>query len=117
MAFPQFTVTSKVAEGDQTTQLSVIRVINSLITNLTQIFTTLLNKVQLDSIILSNIKLNVGMTIIPHTLGRTLTGWQIIGQTAPTTKTICDNQLSNPNPQTNLILVADTAVTVNLLVF
>jgi hypothetical protein len=118
MSFPAFTVTSKLTDNTTTTQSSIVRVINNLIINLQQIFTSLLNRVQLDTILLQGIQLNAGKpTIIPHTLGRTLTGWYIVGQSAATLKTIYDNQATNLNPTTNLILVSDTAITINLLVF
>lgn len=115
MALPSFTVTSKLAEGTQTTVLSVVRVINSLITNLQQIFSSLLNQVQLDSVILSGVALNAGSNTVPHTLGRTLTGWQVIRQSSQSS--IWDAQDSNPNPSVNLALVCTQATTVSLLVF
>jgi hypothetical protein len=115
MSIPQFTVTTKLAEGSQTTSLSIIRGYNSLITNLQQIFTAVLNKVQLDSVILTQIQLSKGQTTVPHTLGRTLTGWQIIRQRGEAN--IWDNQDNNPNAGSYLLLSSSAAVSVDIIVF
>jgi hypothetical protein len=115
MSFPQFNVTTKLVEGAQTTLLSLIRGYNSLISNLQQIFTALLNKVQLDSVILNKVSLSVGQNVIPHTLGRTLTGWELIRQRGQAS--IWDSQDNNPNPGNYLLLMSSAAVSVDILVF
>lgn len=114
MSFPQFTVTGKLAESSSTI-LSVIRLVNNLLTNLQNIFQSLLNKVQLDSLILTNVQLKTGATTISHTLGRTLTGWQIIRQRAQAN--IWDDQDNNPSPTIYLRLMASAPVVVDILVF
>jgi hypothetical protein len=116
ISLPQFTTTNKLSDNTSTTISSVVRSYNSLITNLTQIFTSLLQKVQLDSVILQSIPLNAGsVTIIPHTLGRTLSGWQIVRLRG--LAVIYDSQDQNPNPQTYLQLVSTDPVVVDILVF
>lgn len=76
MSFPQFAV-SQVSEAATNSISAVVRVLNSLITNLSSIFSSITSRVQLDSIVLNNVQLNEGMNVIPHTLNRTLTGWKI----------------------------------------
>jgi hypothetical protein len=115
MSLPQFNTTLKLTENSSTTIPAVVRAFNSLVTNLQQIFTSLLKKVQLDSSILQNIQLQAGMNIIPHTLGRTLSGWEIIRLRGPAL--IYDNQDTGAAPGTYLYLTSSTAVSVNILVF
>lgn len=115
MSLPAFTVTNKLADSTTTTQSSVIRSYNNLVANLQQIFTSLLTKTQLDSLILTQIQLQTGSNTFPHTLGRTLTGWQIIRMRSHAT--VWDNQDNNTMPTVNLVLVSDAPVIVDLLVF
>lgn len=114
MALPQFTTTTKIADGKTTTLSTVVRAYNTAISNLNQIFTSLLKRVQLDSILLED-KVVSGNTIIPHTLGRTLTGWQIVRQSGPAL--LWDTQQSNPKPETYLYLNSTAKITVSILVF
>lgn len=114
MSLPQFTTTTKVADNKNATPQTLVRVFNSLISNLNHIFTALLKKVQLDSVILTNQTIS-GVTTLPHTLGRTLSGWQIIRQRSP--GLIWDNQDTNTDPGTYLVLKSTEAVVVDLLVF
>lgn len=114
MSLPQF-LFKQTANNTQTTLSSLTRVVNDLYSNLQQIFTAILNKVQLDSIILSNIQLQAGVNPIPHTLGRTITGWQPIdmqGGFAQLYRTT-----PNLNPGTYLYLISNAPVTISLLVF
>lgn len=112
MSLPQFTQTTKLSEGSTTTRQSLIRVINALTTNLQQIFTALTKQVQLNSVVLQNISLVVGTNNVPHTLGRTLTGWKIVRQNG--LALIFDRQDTNPNPNNYLVLQSDAAVVVSL---
>lgn len=79
------------------------------------ILNALISNPSLQSNILSSISLNNGTTVINHLLGRKLTGWRVIGINGAAT--IYDNQTTNQTPQTNLVLISDAAVVVNLEVF
>ena len=70
---------------------------------------------QSQSIILKNVALINGTTVVNHKLGRNLQGWKIIRLRA--SATIYDNQDSNQTPNLTLILVSNAAVTVDLEVF
>lgn len=65
--------------------------------------------------LLKNISLSAGKNTINHTLGSTLQGWIIVQQHSQAS--IWDNQNTNPLPAQTLILMATSAVTINLLVF
>jgi hypothetical protein len=60
-------------------------------------------------------KLNNGVTIVNHKLGRDLIGWFIVGINGAAT--VYDNQATNQTPQLTLNLTSNAAVTVNLWVF
>lgn len=115
MSLPAFTTTSKLTDSTTTTTQQVVRVVNTLIGNLQQIFTALLQKVQLDSLIIQNVVLKPGVNTIQHTLGRNLSGWEIVRQRSQAS--IWDSQDSCPNPSVNLQLNCDYGVTVDILVF
>lgn len=115
MSLPQFTATLKLAETAATPLLAVVRAFNGLVTNLQGVFSGLLGRVQLDSVVLQGISLATGPNTIPHTLGRTLTGWSLVRLDAAAM--VYDAQVSNPDPQTYLVLVASAPCTVALEVF
>jgi hypothetical protein len=115
VSLPQFTATTKLAEASTTPLLAVVRAFNALVTNLQQIFAGLLGKVQLDSVLLSGVVLAAGSNTIPHTLGRTLTGWKLTRLSAEAL--IWDAQATNNNPGTYLVLVASEPCTVSIEVF
>lgn len=115
MSLPQFTATSKLAENASTEVPAVVRAFNALVANLQQIFTSLLARVQLDSVLLDGVELVTGPNTVPHTLGRTLTGWSITRLNAAAS--VYDTQASNPDPHTYLVLVASAPCTVSLEVF
>lgn len=115
MSIPQFTPQT-VSENTTTTLPQIVRILNSLFTNLNQIFTYLKTKNQLDTIQLTNVQLVAGTNIIPHTLGKTLTGWYIT-RYRNTAATIYDTQDSNSNKNTYLQLVSDTTISVDILVY
>lgn len=114
MTLPAFTATQKLTDKKDTTISSVVRAVNTLVDNLQQIFTSLLGRVQLDSVLLQGIALTVGTNTIPHTLGRTLTGWTIVNISGAA-------QIYAPQPQamagSYLTLTCNSNVTVSLLVF
>lgn len=117
MSFPSFT-TQTLGESGGTTLQSVIRVVNQLTSNLSAIFTQLLKKTQLDSILLQNIVLQEGLNTIPHTLGRNLSGYEVVLRSG--TVSYYDAQSDNRiavAPATYLYLYASADVTVSLIVF
>ena len=115
VSLPQFTATAKLAEAKDTPVVTVVRAFNALVTNIQQIFTSLLGRVQLDSVLLAGVELGVGSNTVAHSLGRTLTGWSVTRQNA--SAAIYDAQDSNPDPQTYLVLFASAPCTVSLEVF
>ena len=114
MSIPQFTP-QVVSENTTTTVQQLVRVLNKLSANLDQIFTYLKTKNQLDTIQLTNISLIVGTNQIPHTLGKTLTGWYITRLRSYAN--IYDTQDNNSNKKTYLQLVSDAETVVDILVF
>lgn len=75
----------------------------------------LLSNRSLNSVILKNVSLINGTTIINHTLGRDLLGWRVIGINAAAT--IYDQQSSNQTPDLTLVLVSSAVAIVSLEVF
>ena len=114
MSFPQF-VPVTLGETSQTTTVNVIKAFNNIVKQLLNIFTYVFKKVQLDSVLLQNIQLNIGTNQVPHTLGRTLTGWSITRQRGYSM--FYDAQDDNTNPNTYLALVSSQVVTVDIIVF
>lgn len=74
-----------------------------------------LNNPATNSIILENVVLINGTTVVNHLLGRALQGWKIVRQRGPAN--IYDDQDSNQKPQLTLVLISDALVSVNLEVF
>lgn len=68
-----------------------------------------------NGIILNNVELINGTTVVNHRLGRKLQGWLVIGLDAAAT--IFDNQASNQMPELTLSLTSDAACTCTLYVF
>lgn len=116
MSLPQFTATSKITDSETTSTQQVVRSFNSLVSNLTGIFNSLLKRVQLDSTVLQGVTLTIGDNVIPHTLGRTLTGWTVVSNN--TAISLFDKQTTTTyNTATYLVLNSSTTATVSLLVF
>lgn len=117
LSLPSFTATAKLSEGTDPKAMPVatVRAFNALVTNLQMIFTYLLGRVQLDSVLLAGVELVTGPNTVPHTLGRTLTGWKVTRLNAAAA--VYDAQGSNPDPGTYLVLVASAPCTVSLEVF
>lgn len=111
MTFPAFTSGSKLSENSAVGV--VARAFNALVTNLQQIFTYLLARVQLDSVLLTGVVLVDGQTTVPHTLGRTLTGWIVIRVNAAAVIW----ETPSPDPATYLVLNSTGPCTVSLEVF
>lgn len=68
-----------------------------------------------NSIILPDVLLANGTTIVNHRLGRKLQGWKIVRQRGAAS--IYDQQDSNQTPDLTLVLVSNAAISVNLEVF
>jgi hypothetical protein len=95
---------------------NLLRVINSLQGNIEESLTTLLNKSQNDSNIVTGVKLVAGQNnVINHSLDRNLTGWKVVRQRGQAD--IWDTQDSNPSTNLTLWLHASANVTVDLEVF
>lgn len=75
----------------------------------------LLNRPQLNSIILPSVSLTTGSNTIAHRLGRVLQGWSVTRQRSAAT--IYDNQDANSTPDLTLILVSSANVVVNIECF
>jgi hypothetical protein len=74
-----------------------------------------LNNPLVAGLLLENIALINGTTIINHKLGRKLQGWLIVGINAAAT--VYDNQATNQNPQLTLSLTSNAAAIVSLWCF
>ncbi len=66
-------------------------------------------------VLLQNVQLINGTTLVDHRLGKKLTGWQIVRIRAAAT--IFDSQDTNPHPERTLRLVSNAAAVVDLIVF
>ena len=75
----------------------------------------LLGNPSLQNIILPNVAVINGQTVINHLLGKKLQGWRIVGLNAAAT--IYDSQSTNPHPELTLILNSNAAATLQLEVF
>lgn len=75
----------------------------------------MLSNPSIQSVILPNVVLKNGTTVVNHLLGRTLIGWRLIRVRAAAT--IYDTQDSNQTPNLTLVLVSNAAVMVDLEVF
>ncbi len=95
---------------------NILRVVNSLQTNIEEAITSLVQKTQNDSIILTNIQLTAGQNnVINHTLNKKISGWKLVrvrGQA-----NIWDTQDDNPASNLTLWLRTSANVTVDLEVF
>ena len=69
---------------------------------------------QVNSVILNNIILS-SSSVINHTLGRNLVGWQVIRQRGDAA--IYDRQDINQTPENTLLLTSSSGVSVDLLCF
>lgn len=79
------------------------------------VITPFLNNPANQTLLLKNISLINGTTIVNHLLGRTLQGWIVVGVNG--IAEIYDTQSTNQMPDLTLVLVSDADVLVNLLVF
>ncbi len=99
--------------GSNSALPDVVRVINQMASNLSEIFGS--EQVQANTVLLQSVPLASGSNQIAHSLGRKLTGWYLTRVRA--SATVYDAQDSQPLPSTYLTLVASAPVTVDLVVF
>lgn len=66
-------------------------------------------------VLLEDVELINGVTVVNHRLGRKLRGWIIVGIDG--VAAIYDNQATNQMPQLTLSLTSNAAVTCNIWVF
>lgn len=90
--------------------------INDVQDNVAKAISQVLGKDQLDSSLLKNIQLTVGLNRVGHKLGRTLQGWTII-RTHGNFPLVYDIQDLNTSPDILLDLMSATVCTIDLLVF
>lgn len=95
--------------------LSKIQDVMLLQTKWSSVLNPVISNPSIQSVILKNITLANGTTVVNHMLGRNLTGWRIIRQRAQAG--ICDVQDSNQTPQLTLVLLSDADVSVDLECF
>jgi hypothetical protein len=117
MSIPQL---SKVLTLSPTTLQDICTKVNGFEQNVKSVLDYISGKGQLDSVVLTNIKLVDGYTTqhgyqlnqIPHTLGRPLVGWSLCGLSA--NATVWDGQLTNNNKgiYLNLYCSADCVVSI-----
>jgi hypothetical protein len=94
----------------------IVRTINLLQGNIQQTTDPLTSQIQNDSLILKNIALYPNqINIVNHTLGRTLTGWQVIRNRGCAIQ--WDSQDDNPSPNLTLWLNSKEMSVVDILVF
>lgn len=86
--------------------------LNQLQQNISQSLNPILNNQITQGTTIIGQVLKVGQNTINHGLGYALTGYLVVGANAPWS--VYDNQAKNSNPSLTLLLVSQTAVTVNL---
>ncbi len=91
------------------------RSLSLLMTNWPRVLDPLLDSPIATPILLQDVVLIAGQTVIDHKLGKKLTGWEIVRQRGDAS--VWDNQDGNPLPDKNLWLMASSGVSVDLLVF
>lgn len=94
---------------------SPVQELSLLQTNWASILNPIISNPANQSIILLEVDLINGTTIVNHRLGRKLQGWKIVRQDAAAA--IYDSQNSNQSQELTLILNSDADVTVNIEVF
>lgn len=91
------------------------RNVNQLQQNIAQAVNPVISNALTQGSILSNISLSNGSTTVQTKLNKPLTGWIIVRQRG--LASIYDNQDSNKQNSTSLILVSSAQVSVDLYVF
>jgi hypothetical protein len=94
---------------------TAIQELSLLQTKWKSILDPVISQASVQSIILPNVPLKNGTTVVNHLLGRKLVGWKVIRQRA--SASIYDTQDSNQTPNLTLVLVSSAAVSVDLEVF
>lgn len=107
-----------ISETEAESADDVSRVLNIIQENVAQSLNPLIQKVQNDSTILTNVFLKAGqVNKINHTLGRKLLGYNVMLKGKPSTAIISNDQDSNSTPQLTLWLWTTIDATINLEVY
>ena len=116
MAFQQFQKLY-ISPEDMKDPKDLARVINALQANVQDAVNPMSQKIQNDSLILTNVALAGPdqLNVINHTLGRPLIGWVVIRQRAGSL--VYDNQDANKSPQLTLWLYSLFNTNIDILVF
>lgn len=112
MSFPVPSSNNVSATNSTTFITLMVAAFNRLLNQLGIFFNYLNGKPQLDSIALTGISLNAGNNTIPHTLGKTLTGWTLTDQTSQ-----ADIYRYQPSDRTYFYLNSSATTTVNIVVY
>lgn len=96
---------------------NIVQVINKIQASIADSFSGMIDRIQMDSTILTNVQLKATqLNIINHTLNRTLLGWKIVRKRSPAVN-IYDTQDTNPTPKLTLQLQTTSDVIVDIEVF
>lgn len=109
VSFVKHLLSSNASVGD------CVRVLNQYASNLADIFASAAQDPQVGGVLLRGVSLKSGSNQVAHTLGKTLTGWELTRVRA--SATVYDTQDTQPLPSTYLTLVASAPVVVDILVF
>jgi len=115
MAFTKF-INQVLSLAEINSPAALLRVINTLQTNVGNSINTILAKPQVDSSVLTSVTLVPGQNnVINHKLNRTLLGWKIVR--VRNQAQISDTQDANPQPNLTLWLSTSALVIVDIEVF
>lgn len=104
-----------ISDGEALAMNDIVRALNVIQENVAQSLNPVVQKVQNDSTVLTNIILKAGqVNKINHTLGRKLLGYNVM---LTSNAVVWNDQASNPSPQLTLWLYTSTDTTVNLEVY
>lgn len=90
--------------------------INDMQNNIAAAINQLLGKDQLDSTLIKNIQLQPGLNKVPHTLGRPISGWQVV-RPRQGYAWLYEDAINNPSPKLLIYIYSAAACTIDLLVF
>jgi len=91
------------------------RIENKAQENTESALTPILRSKILDGVLLKNVSLNNGTTLVSHKLGRKIEGWIVVRQRSDAR--VWDDQDNNVNVSTTLKLQTSAAVEVDLWIF
>lgn len=114
MAFKKFKKLF-ISLADLTDPDNLLRIINSLQTNIENSVGSMTVKTQNDSLIINNISLTTGANLVSHGLGKNLVGWKLVRIRGDAR--VWDDQDNNASPNLTLKLQSSANVVVDLEVF